>query len=94
MKAVAYDGPDAHHRLIQDAFFRSASGSTFGSNSATMMDRSRQMSVCTCAAKCKGNDSAATTPSARKKSMSEYDEDTILVGREFGFTMDDVGERV
>jgi pheromone alpha factor receptor len=52
------------------------------------------MSICTCATKCKGNDSAATTPSARKRSMSEYDEDTILVGREFGFTKDDVGERV
>jgi pheromone alpha factor receptor len=52
------------------------------------------MSICTCATKCKGNDSVATTPSARKKSMSEYDEDTILVGREFGFTKDDVGERV
>lgn len=52
------------------------------------------MSVCTCATKCQGTGSAAMTPSARKKSLSEYDEDTILVGREFGFTRHDVGDRV
>jgi pheromone alpha factor receptor len=58
---------------------------------ATVMDKSRQMSICTCATKCNGG---YITPSPRKKSMYEYDDEAILVGREFGFTRDDAGDRV
>jgi hypothetical protein len=36
----------------------------------------------------------ATTPDARKKSMAGYGDDAILIGREFGFTRDEAGERV
>jgi pheromone alpha factor receptor len=90
--AVATRGPDSHHRLIQGEFYRSAPNSTVGSNASTSaMENSRQMSVCTCATECKGNDIAATTP---KKGRAEYDDDGIYIGREFGFSRDETSDRV
>lgn len=53
------------------------------------MDRSRQMSVCTCATK-----SVAATPDAGTKGMADYGDDAILIGREFGFKREEGGERV
>jgi hypothetical protein len=47
------------------------------------------MSVCSCATKFKSIDSAVTTP---KKSMAEYEDDDIHIGREFGFSRGDAGE--
>ncbi|KAL5119879.1 pheromone alpha factor receptor [Pleosporales sp. CAS-2024a] len=82
-KVVGSAGPNAHHHLIHGEFYRSASTSSYGaSTGASMMDKSRQMSVCTCGTKC---NSEATTPSPRKKSLLEYDDEAILVNREFGF---------
>ncbi|EAT81820.2 hypothetical protein SNOG_10426 [Parastagonospora nodorum SN15] len=84
-KVVGANGPDAHHRLLQGEFYRAASNSTYGSNSSgTVVDRSRQMSVCTC---------ASSSPFVRKKSVAEWDDEAILVGREFGFSRGEVGER-
>jgi hypothetical protein len=42
------------------------------------------MSVCTC---------ASSSPFARKKSVAEWDDEAILVGREFGFSRGEVGGR-
>jgi hypothetical protein len=47
-----------------------------------MYDKSRQMSVCTCATKC-------DTP-VRNKSITDEDDDGIHIGREFGFRTDAV----
>ena len=86
-KAIGAHGPDAHHRLLQGEFYRAASNSTYASNSSgTVVDRGRQMSVCTCA-------SASPSPFARKKSVVEWDDEAILVGREFGFSRGEAGER-
>jgi pheromone alpha factor receptor len=88
--AVATHGPDSHHRLIQDEFYRSAPNSLIGSNAnSTALEKSRQLSVCTCATKSRGGESAATTP--RKEGMDdEVDEEGIYVGREFGFRRQEV----
>ncbi|KAH7380348.1 fungal pheromone mating factor STE2 GPCR-domain-containing protein [Phaeosphaeria sp. MPI-PUGE-AT-0046c] len=80
--------PNAHDKgLIRGAFYRSKDSEytiDSTSTSTTMMDRSRQMSVCTCA-----NKSMASTPDTRKKSVAEYGDDAILIGREFGFSRDE-----
>jgi pheromone alpha factor receptor len=74
-----------------DALFRGEKSSRVGSNaSTTMVNNSRQLSICTC----KGIDSIATTPSPRKKSVLEYEDDANLIGRDFGFSRGDAGDRV
>jgi pheromone alpha factor receptor len=87
--AVATHGPDSHHRLIQGEFYRSAPNSTVGSNaSSAAVEKSRQLSVCTCATKSRGNESVATTP--RKERMDDEEDEGIYVGREFGFRREEV----
>jgi pheromone alpha factor receptor len=79
--------PTSQHALIHNEFYRSAPTSTIGSTSSTiMMDKSRQFSVCTCATKC-------TTP-IHKKSATEYEDDSIHIGRDFGFSRTDAADRV
>jgi hypothetical protein len=51
------------------------------------------MSVCTCGAKSKGTDSTGGTP-VRKKRVPEYEDDAIHIGREFGLSHNDAGDRV
>lgn len=83
--AVATKGPDGHHRLIQDAFYRESAGSTVGGSS---MEKSRQMSVCTCATH-KGVESAQNSP--LKSSRRNGNEDNDDIGREFGFSQRTLG---
>jgi hypothetical protein len=64
-----------------------------GSSSTTMMDKSRQLSVCTYAAQYNGMDGTTGTPT-RKKSVPEYEEDGIHIGREFGFSRSDASDHV
>jgi pheromone alpha factor receptor len=83
--APATKGPDGHHRLIQSEFYRSAPTSTVGSSgSNTAMDKSRQMSVCTCT---HGGESAATSP--RKNAMAQ-DEEDLDIAREYSFKRESV----
>jgi pheromone alpha factor receptor len=79
---------------MQSEFYRTAPTSTMGgSSSTTMMEKSRQLSICTCAAKYKGMDSKTNTPT-RKESIPEDEDDAIHIGREFGFSHSDVADRV
>jgi pheromone alpha factor receptor len=79
---------------MQSDFYRTAPTSTTGgSSSTTMMEKSRQLSVCTCAAKYKSMDSTTNTPT-RKESVLEYEDDGIHIGREFGFSHSDAADRV
>ncbi|KAF1918501.1 fungal pheromone mating factor STE2 GPCR-domain-containing protein [Ampelomyces quisqualis] len=92
---TATAGPNSQRRLIQGEFYRTAPNSTCASTSSnTMMDRSRQLSVCTCATHAKGVESVATTPSPRKKSVVDYDDDDTPIGRDFGLSRGDASERV
>ncbi|KAF2822223.1 hypothetical protein CC86DRAFT_470250 [Ophiobolus disseminans] len=82
---VVTRGPDGHHRLIQSEFYRSEPDSTAGSNaSSSAAEKSRQMSMCTCATRCKGGESAVTSP--RKSTLGDEDDD-VEIRREFGFAV-------
>jgi pheromone alpha factor receptor len=84
----ASSGPDSHHKLIQGEFYRVSqkSGACSDRSTNNTSEKSRQLSVCTCASKGNTTDSAATTPSLRRSGRGVYGEDSILIDREFGFT--------
>ncbi|KAJ4376215.1 pheromone alpha factor receptor [Neocucurbitaria cava] len=88
--STAGSGPDSHQRLIHGEFYRSAlSTTTSGDTSAH--DKSRGMSVSTYT-KGKEIESAAPTPSPRKK--SHVNDDGIQVGHEFGISHHDAANHV
>jgi pheromone alpha factor receptor len=78
---IAHRGPDAHHKLIHDQFGRGSSV-TATTDSATAVDKSRQMSCSTCMYAKKGDDLGSSKySSTRKPSMTG--DDAILVDREY-----------
>jgi pheromone alpha factor receptor len=88
---IAYNGPDSHQRLIRGEFHRE-SASTLLSQSSTVCDKSRQMSVSTYA-KSKDTESAAGTPNSPsyEKSINGHG---IRVDNDFGYSRGDAADRV
>jgi pheromone alpha factor receptor len=71
--AVAYQGHDAHHHLINSKFGQGSSA-TATSDSTTAFDKSRQMSCSTCSYAKKVDDFDVPERSpAGKRSLGDYD---------------------
>lgn len=77
--AIAYRGPDAHHRLINSQFGRGSSATAM-SDGPTAFEKSRQLSACTYANNGDNFDMSKPSP-AGKRSMDG--DDGIHIGREF-----------
>jgi len=92
---VASRNQNSHHHLIQNEFYRTAPSSAYGSTSRnTMVNKSRQMSVCTCSVNAKLADSVASSPMTRKHSTDGSMNERSLVNREFGISRDDAAHLV